>query len=753
VTLNGLNAAAIWACIGLVLAAWRIRRVERLLADPPPGLRWAQLLSALSFANLAVWGVSFADPGTAITELSFAASSLLVGAALPVAMETLAGLTRRELPGGLRFIFWFVCLGTAAAVGAIGGEGVVGRSVEAFRASYQIVWVADWVLISSSITSLFLLVVAVLAWRALSADELRTVRPFSLGAAALALALAHDQLSARNLVETPYLTPWGLWLWVIAIAVVAERLGRERITTLRQRTVEADARTGARSTFLANMSHELRTPLGGLLGLTELLLDQPRLPPRQARLAHALHRSGQRLNQLVDEVLDLEKLELGSAALVEKPFAVDELVARVVARGGHLVGTEEVEVLGDEVPVALLGAACIGDGPRLEKALLNLVANALRHTARGAVRFAVRLAAINDGIAELRFFVRDPGSRIGRPGSNLSKALRADRLSDHLADDPNLSLALALRLTELLGGRLLLQTAAGLGSTYTLAIRLPYLSPDEAPKKVPKPESPFAQPAKLLTGLRVLVVDDHPVNCLILSALVDRAGAEVLSTPSAEKTFTALEESPFDLVLMDLHMPEMDGAQTTQEIRGREAQGRFAHPGRVPIIAVSADVTAAAQQTCADAGMTGFIPKPYDRAQLYETICSVLAIRYQTSTTPLAALASGPFAELLDMVDGNHDLATEVLTEFLDRSPALLLGLDRAFEAGDHQQVALHAHTLKGSLLTLGLEDAGDAARSLEAAARAGQRDRAGEHLNALRRHLVHCEDQMRAFIDTDGEG
>ena len=177
----------------------------------------------------------------------------------------------------------------------------------------------------------------------------------------------------------------------------------------------------------------------------------------------------------------------------------------------------------------------MGDADRLQKALLNLISNALRHTRRGEVRVSLRLRAVTDDVADVRFIVRDTGSRIGRPDRDLTQTLRVDRLSDQMGDDPNLALALALRLTELVGGRLHLQTASGLGSSYSLSIRLPLVKPEDMPPEEPKADTQvLSNPAEaVFRGQRILVIDDHPVNRLILAAPLEQLGATICASPAA----------------------------------------------------------------------------------------------------------------------------------------------------------------------------------------------------------------------------
>ena len=234
--------------------------------------------------------------------------------------------------------------------------------------------------------------------------------------------------------------------------------------------------------------------------------------------------------------------------------------------------------------------------------------------------------------------------------------MHRDRLSDQLADDPNLSLALALRLTELIGGRLHLQTASGLGTTYTLSIRLPYAPSDQLPPKRDKGHEPHPAMHRedLLSRLRILVIDDHPVNRIVTATPLEQVGAAVDTAPSAMEGLKLIETHAYDLLLIDLHMPEMDGVQATELLRRHEAEGRCAHQDRLPVIAVSADVTEAARTACREVGMIGFIAKPYARHTLIQAVAETLG-RDQTVTSAIAGDASvDALSATLAMVDGNR---------------------------------------------------------------------------------------------------
>ena len=741
--LNGLSTAAIWASLALVLANWRLVQLERLLPKPaPPGLNWVRSLSLLSLITLLAWGLGYGNLDPAYARLVHQFTCLSVAASWPMTFEAICDLVERRPSDGVRVTVWVTMIISGFLTAALGYGEPIARSLPAFGANYSIASVAGWVLYGSFMMIATLIGSVVVMLKLTERAKRHLIRPVALGALLMAATLVNDQLSSRQLIVSPYLTVWGVWLWVLSFALTFERMTKQRVNDLQQRTARALERTRARSAFLANMSHELRTPLGGLMGLTELLLADQTLTSRQQQLAHALQGSSHRLRLLIDEVLELEKLELGASALTGSAFAVAPWLESIKRRAQDLRSSDDVAITSSPLPDELVESGLVGDADRLGKAILNLLANALRHTQRGSVNIALRLRSLRDGVADLRISVRDTGSRIGRPTHSLRDTMHRDRLSDQLADDPNLSLALALRLTELIGGRLHLQTASGLGTTYTLSIRLPYAPSDQLPPKRDKGHEPH--PAKhredLLSRLRILVIDDHPVNRIVTATPLEQVGAAVDTAPSAMEGLKLIEAHAYDLLLIDLHMPEMDGVQATELLRRHEAEGRCAHQDRLPVIAVSADVTEAARTACREVGMIGFIAKPYARHTLIQAVAETLG-RDQTVTSAIAGDASvDALSATLAMVDGNRALAADILDEHLKRTPALIAQLDAARNTDDFETMAMVAHALKGSLLTLGFHGAGEAARTLEEAARRNDREGCEPSTQALLTQLERVE-------------
>jgi len=373
---------------------------------------------------------------------------------------------------------------------------------------------------------------------------------------------------------------------------------------------QSDAANVAKSQFLANISHEIRTPMNGILGTTELLLDSP-LSPAQRRYAHTAHRSATALLALVDDLLDLSRIESGKLALRLQAFDLRELVSETVDLLSAVARDKPV-VLGCTLPAAL-PARVVGDLVRLRQLVLNLLNNAIKFTDRGRVELvASRLGTGADGALQLRFEVRDTGIGIAREHlqSVFDAFTQADASTTRRHGGSGLGLAIAKQLVELMGGRIGVGSEPGEGSTFWFELSL--MPADEvAPAAAP------AQPAEGELTARVLLAEDDAVNQMVVQAMLARLGCAVEVVPNGAAACSAAARGAHDLVLMDCHMPGMDGFEATRRIRADERErGRR----RVPIVALTADAVTTDRERCLAAGMDDFVTKPVSSATLAATV-------------------------------------------------------------------------------------------------------------------------------------
>jgi signal transduction histidine kinase/ActR/RegA family two-component response regulator len=370
----------------------------------------------------------------------------------------------------------------------------------------------------------------------------------------------------------------------------------------------AEAATRAKSRFLANVSHEIRTPLNGIVGSAALLMHTS-MSAGQGEYLAAIRECSHSLLSLIGGILDMSKIEAGKLDLLSEPFYWDDLAERVraVVRAAALEnGTAlDVAVSPDLAP------RVVGDSDRLNQVLVNLLGNAVKFTPRGGTVSLAITPAPNEADA-VEISVSDTG--IGIDAATLDRLfqpfVQADASTTRQFGGTGLGLTISRKLVELMGGTIAIESQPNAGTT--VRVRLPVVvaepevrRPDAA--EIPDLADPGARPP------RILLVEDNKVNLMVASRVLERFGASV---ESAENGLLALDRlrsdrDPFDLVLMDCQMPVMDGIECSRIIR--HSASRFA---RIPIVAMTANVTPADRALCQEAGMNGFVAKPFDPAQL-----------------------------------------------------------------------------------------------------------------------------------------
>ena len=387
---------------------------------------------------------------------------------------------------------------------------------------------------------------------------------------------------------------------------------------------DANTANVLKSHFLANMSHEIRTPLNGVLAMAEVM-DMDELKPAQRERLAVIRESGGLLLAVLNDVLDLSKIEAGRLEIQDRPFDIAQLAQSIRESYAHQAREKG---LAFEVAVAPEAQGLWrGDVDRLRQILGNLISNALKFTLEGAV--AVRFASAEDG-SGLRIDVADTGIGIAPEilPRLFDKFVQADSSTTRRFGGSGLGLAICRELAALMGGSIKVQSREGRGSTFTVLVALPreetltevhYIDDDEA-HAVARPRARARGPAK--APLRVLAADDNPTNQKVIEAVLTPLGAEVTMVPDGAACVEAWKAAKFDIVLMDIHMPVMDGIEAARAIRALEAQeGRT----RTPIVAVTANALAHQVEDYLAAGMEGHVAKPVEVSKLYSAIEDAIA--------------------------------------------------------------------------------------------------------------------------------
>ena len=375
---------------------------------------------------------------------------------------------------------------------------------------------------------------------------------------------------------------------------------------------KSEAAVAAKADFLANMTHELRTPLNAIIGFSGVLKASTSLSPLDARHVGLIQDASATLLSVVNDVLDFSKLEAGGFELDPQPFDPAALAKSVVG----IVGRQaEEKGLSLSVQTAGVDSAMVGDEPRLRQVLLNLLSNALKFTQRGAIELVVAQRPDYAG-ARLRIEVRDTG--IGIPADQVDlvflRFTQADASISRQFGGTGLGLAISKRIIETMGGAIGVTSMVGQGSTFWFEVPLPLADEvhvDAEPQRTPED---FDRP------MRLLLVDDNAVNRELVAALLSTFDVKIDTAEDGAQAIEAFSRERYDVILMDVQMPVMDGLSATRRIRALETAGGQTAGGKTPIIAMTANVLPEQIVRCREAGMNDHLGKPIHPARLLETL-------------------------------------------------------------------------------------------------------------------------------------
>jgi signal transduction histidine kinase/ActR/RegA family two-component response regulator len=382
----------------------------------------------------------------------------------------------------------------------------------------------------------------------------------------------------------------------------------EQSEDLRHARDAADLAASAKMRFLANMSHEIRTPLNGIMGLAEALTDMS-LTPEQRAVLDDIGRSGHHLLAIVNDVLDMAKVSSGKLSVEQAAFDLRGLIRDVSSPAAALADTGKLRFLVDVPPD--LPQQVQGDALRIRQVLSNLLSNAVKFTPAGDVRLAVE----RPRPGWVRFGVSDTGIGLSleQQASLFQEFHQVDSSATRKFGGSGLGLAISHRLAGLMGGQLWVESRLGAGSTFFLEVPLPVC------QAAPSPASPAPVVWALPAGLRVLVAEDNVVNQKVIAMLLKNVGASVEIAENGRAAVERHQASPYDVILMDCQMPELDGYEATARIRSLPGCASL-----VPIIGVTANAFAEDRDRCISAGMNGYVAKPVNRGALMAAMAQLL---------------------------------------------------------------------------------------------------------------------------------
>jgi PAS domain S-box-containing protein len=480
-------------------------------------------------------------------------------------------------------------------------------------------------------------------------------------------------------------------------AELATSIAEEAKNKAEEATRLSEVAVKAKQQFLSNMSHEIRTPMNAIIGFTKVLLKTD-FSAKQKEYLTAIKMSGDALIVLINDILDLAKVDAGKMTFEQTPFKMALSISAMIHLFEAKIQEKNLELIKEydnRIPEVL-----VGDPVRLHQIIINLISNAVKFTTRGKIIVSVKLVSENDEQVKIEFAVTDTG--IGIPENKLDKIFenfqQASSGTSRLYGGTGLGLAIVKQLVEPQGGTIQVISQVDEGSTFSFTLSF------QKTKEDAQSDTGFAEIDSEVKNIKVLVVEDIALNQLLMKTLLDDFGFERDIAANGKIALEKLETQQYDIILMDLQMPEMNGFEATDYIRNTMNS-------KIPIIALTADVTTVDLAKCKAVGMNDYIAKPVDERILYSKIVNLvkkpmppqLNHEVADTTEPNEKPKCTDLAYLIHRTKSNPTLMMEMISLYLEQTPPLINAMKKSLREKDWSTLHTAAHKIIPSFSIMGI--------------------------------------------------
>jgi len=470
-------------------------------------------------------------------------------------------------------------------------------------------------------------------------------------------------------------------------AELATKIAEEAQGKAEEATQIAENAVISKQQFLSNMSHEIRTPMNSIIGFTKVMLRTD-LTEKQREYLTAIKMSGEVLTVLINDILDLAKVDAGKMVFEQKPFRMAGSISAMIQLFEPKIQEKNLKLVknyDNRIPAML-----VGDPVRLHQILINLVSNSVKFTAKGTISVGVRLLNANQDKAIIEFIITDTGIGIAEDkiAHIFENFQQATNNTSRLYGGTGLGLAIAKQLAEQQGGTITVKSRIDKGTTFKVVL------PFRRSVVSSEPEKEILEIVSAVQDIRVLVVEDIMLNQLLMKTLLDDFGFECDFATNGKIAIAKLQKETYDVILMDLQMPEMNGFEAAEHIRNEMNS-------QTPIIALTADVTTADLKKCKSVGMNDYISKPVDERLLYTKIMDLLKKTSTESDSDLSKCIDLTY--LKDRTKANPKLMMDMIKLYLDQTPALISTMKKSLHEKDWNALHTAVHKIIPSFYIIGI--------------------------------------------------